>query len=76
MENKAVRKITEVSSIKKTIDNDQAKNVKKSIAAAISDVELILGELQIKKPSNKKEMFDLSGSEDQSEEELLEEEED
>jgi hypothetical protein len=74
VENKAVRKITEVSSIKKTLDNDQAKNVKKSIAAAISDVELILGELQIKKSSNKKEMFDLSGSEDQSEEELLEEE--
>jgi hypothetical protein len=74
VENKAVRKITEVSSIKKTLDNDQAKNVKKSIAAAISDVELVLGELQIKKSSNKKEMFDLSGSEDQSEEELLEEE--
>lgn len=76
VENKAVRKITEVSSVKKTLDNDQAKNVKKSIAAAISDVELILGELQIKKSSNKKEMFDLSGSEDHSEEELLEEEED
>lgn len=79
--NKVVRKITEVSSIKKTLDNDQAKNVKKSIAAAISetkvqaeDVELILNELQIKKSSNKKEMFDLSGSEDDSEEELLEEE--
>ena len=83
VENKAVRKITEVPSvIKKTLDNNQAKNVKKSIAAAISetkiqgeDVELILSELQIKSGgAKKKEMFDVSDTEDSSEEELLEEE--
>jgi hypothetical protein len=85
VENKAVRKITQVPSlIKKTLDNDQAKNIKKSIAAAISetqiqgeDVELILSELQIKSgPSKKKDMFDVSDNEDSSEEELLEEEDD
>jgi len=85
IENKAVRKITEVPAIiKKTLDNNQAKNVKKSIAAAISetkiqaeDVELILSELQVKPNSmKKKEMFDISDCEDGSEEELLEEEED
>jgi hypothetical protein len=85
VENKAVRKITEVPSIiKKTLDNNQAKNVKKSIAAAISetkiqgeDVELILSELQIKSGGVKnKDMFDVSDTEDSSEEELLEEEED
>lgn len=85
VENKVIRKITEVPSvIKKTLDNDQAKNVKKSIAAAISetkiqgeDVELILSELQIKSGVVKKnDMFDISDNEDNSEEELLEEEED
>ena len=83
VENKVIRKITEVPSlIKKTLDNDQAKNVKKSIAAAISetktqgeDVELILSELQIKSGVVKKnDMFDISDNEDNSEEELLEEE--
>ncbi len=85
VENKAVRKITEVPSvIKKPLDNNQAKNVKKSIAAAISetkiqgeDVELILSELQIKSGVMKKnDMFDVTDNEDNSEEELLEEEED
>ena len=85
VENKVIRKITEVPSvIKKTLDNDQAKNIKKSIAAAISetkiqgeDVELILSELQIKSGVVKKnDMFDISDNEDNSEEELLEEEED
>ena len=85
VENKAVRKITEVPSlIKKTLDNDQAKNIKKSIAAAISetktqgeDVELILSELQVKSSvAKKKDMFDVSDNEDSSEEELLEEEDD
>lgn len=83
VENKAVRKITEVPSVvKKTLDNNQAKNVKKSIAAAISetkiqgeDVEFILSELQIKSSGVKnKDMFDVSDTEDSSEEELLEEE--
>jgi len=83
VENKVIRKITEVPSvIKKTLDNDQAKNVKKSIAAAISetkiqgeDVELILSELQIKSGVMKKnDMFDVTDNEDNSEEELLEEE--
>jgi hypothetical protein len=85
VENKAVRKITEVPClIKKTLDNDQAKNIKKSIAAAISetkiqgeDVELILSELQVKSSvAKKKDMFDVSDNEDSSEEELLEEEDD
>ena len=82
VENKAVRKITEVPSVvKKTLNNDQAKNVKKSIAAAISetkiqaeDVELILNELQIKGSGKKKEKSDISDCENDSEEELLEEE--